>query len=133
MKRLFTRSWTAAARRALSGALVTQCAWLVACSHSSADSTVDAAAAATATASAVPSASASPSVVDQALSFLSGGKPFEGEITTTMTRAGKPPTVLVFTTKGTKGRFSESPPTGDFSYVIEDFASNKATTVSDSK
>jgi hypothetical protein len=130
MKRLFPR--TATARDSLFRALVTSCA-LAACSHSSADSTADVAAAATATASAAPSASASPSVVDQALSFLSGGKPFEGEITTTMTRAGKPPMVLVFTTKGTKGRFSESPSTGDVSYVIEDFASNKATTVSDSK
>jgi hypothetical protein len=69
------------------------------------------------------------SIVDKALSFLTGG-PFEGAITMTMTDAGKPAETIVYEVKGDKMRFDR--PTGpDPGYVIME--GKKLTSVDEKK
>jgi hypothetical protein len=74
------------------------------------------------------------SIVQQALSFVSGG-PFEGEITMNTTNAGKPPQTIVYMVKGTKIRFNTPATTGpgDGGYVIFDGPAKKMTSVSDAQ
>jgi len=76
---------------------------------------------------------AAPTLMDKALSFLSGG-PFQGSMTMTITAAGKPPQTMVYMIKGTKMRFNT--PISDRNgggYVIVDTTGNKMTTVMDAK
>ena len=71
------------------------------------------------------------SIVDKALSFLSGG-PFEGAITMSMTDAGKPAETLTYMVKGEKMRFDR--PTGpDPGYVIVDGPAKKFISVDEKK
>ncbi len=75
---------------------------------------------------------ATATVLDKALSFLSGG-PFQGSLTMTITSAGKPPQTMVYMVKGTKMRFNT--PVGDRrgnGYVLVDTTGTKMTTVMDS-
>jgi hypothetical protein len=116
--------------------LVASCAWMTACSHSSAGTTADAGAAPSASAappSPPPSAAAAPSVVDKALSFLSGG-PFEGDITMTITPESRPAFTQVFEVKGERLRMNTPPAAnGDHMYVVTDYAAKKIMTISDTK
>jgi hypothetical protein len=77
---------------------------------------------------------ATATVLDKALSFLSGG-PFQGSITMTITNAGKPPETMVYMVKGTKMRFNT--PVGERrgggGYVIADTTTNTLTTVMDAQ
>jgi uncharacterized protein DUF4412 len=73
-----------------------------------------------------------PSVVDRALTFLSGG-PFEGDITMSITHEGKPPIVSVFEVKGEKVRFNMASPRPEVSYSIVDFGTKQMMAVSDAK
>jgi uncharacterized protein DUF4412 len=83
---------------------------------------------------AAPSAPPSqPTLVQKALSFLSGG-PFEGEIAMTMSDEGKPVRTIVFEMKGTKTRFD--PPqelTHGAGYAVYDAATKQIITVSESQ
>jgi hypothetical protein len=91
-------------------------------------------AAADAAAAAPASAATTTSLVQKALSFLTGG-PFEGEITTSMTMAGKPTQTITYVVKGDKMRFdvpTHVGPAGD-SYALFDRTTKKITTVTDSK
>jgi hypothetical protein len=74
------------------------------------------------------------SLVQGALSFVSGG-PFEGEITMNVTDAGKPPHTIVYMVKGTKMRFDAPVSTGPGagSYIIFDVPTKKLTTVNDAQ
>jgi hypothetical protein len=84
--------------------------------------------------SATPSAPPSqPTLVQKALSFLSGG-PFEGEITMTTSDDGKPERTIVFEMKGTKTRFD--PPqelAHGAGYAVYDAATKQIVTVSESQ
>jgi len=127
MKKLF---WTTAALLALAG-----------CSkHDEGTATTASSASAAGPASVTPTAETKvPSMVDKALSFLSGG-PFEGDITMTVTDdargAAEGPQTIVYTVKGTKMRFDvphhHGGPEGN-SWAIFDSSSKKMTTVTDSK
>jgi hypothetical protein len=115
--------------------LVASYACVAGCSHPSAGTTADAgvAQAASATPSATASAPSTPSVVDRALSFLSGA-PFEGDITMTITPETRPPFTQVFEVKGDKLRMNPPPsPSGEHSYVVVDYAAKKMMSISDTK
>lgn len=102
------------------------------------DTAADAGATASGSASSGAGTTAAPtaatgSIADKALSFLSGG-PFEGEITMSLTTAGKPPQTMAYMVKGSKMRFNT--PAGDprgAGYVIWDASGKSTTVVSDSK
>jgi Domain of unknown function (DUF4412) len=75
-----------------------------------------------------------PSVLDKALSFLSGG-PFEGEITMTTSGGGNDQThTVVYLVKGQKMRFNTPvrAPGGGNAYVIVDSSTKKMISVTDS-
>ena len=74
-----------------------------------------------------------PSLLDKALSFVSGG-PFEGEITMNVTNKDKPVETVVYMVKGPKMRFNmpEKRP-GESGYAIFDTTTKKVTTVIDSR
>jgi uncharacterized protein DUF4412 len=133
MKRILSSTRTTAAGRAIQGTIVATFASLAACSHSSDGATADVVVAASASASASPAPSAtSPSVVDKALSFLSGG-PFEGEITMSITPEVRPAFSTVFDVKGEKMRFSapSSALGQERRYSLVDFGNKKMVDISD--
>lgn len=108
---------------------------LAACSKPNGSSTgaSPSASAATPTASQTTAATAPPSLLDKALSFLSGG-PFEGDVTMSLTQGDKAPETIVYSVKGTKMRFDvPAHGAGAGSYAIFDSATKKMTTVTDAK
>jgi hypothetical protein len=107
------------------------------------DSADGAAAGSSSTSGATTSA---PSIVDKALTFLSGG-PFEGEVTMTNTStfdaqhahgmtppaAGPQTMTIVYQVKGDKMRFNTPTGGAEAGYVIFDVPAKKMTTISDAK
>ncbi|HEY1960395.1 MAG TPA: DUF4412 domain-containing protein [Polyangiaceae bacterium] len=104
----------------------------LACSKDKTDSAATSAASASASATTATTA-ATPSLLDKALSFVTGG-PFEGEITMQMTDEGRPPRTMLYAVKGNKMRF-DVPGRGaeGDSYAIMDGDTKKMVTVTDSK
>jgi Domain of unknown function (DUF4412) len=116
-----------------SAAFVVSCAWALGCDHTSAGTAADAGVAATPSATPTPPPSATASVVDKALSFLSGGQ-FEGDITMTLTPESKAPFTSVFEIKGDKVRMNTAPTgNGDRNYSVVDYGAKKIMAISDSK
>jgi hypothetical protein len=74
-----------------------------------------------------PSGSATPVVTG--LSFV-GSEPFEGEITMTLTRPGRPPALRFVDVKGARARMRTQPSTGD-TYVLVNTSTWKIDSVSD--
>lgn len=76
-----------------------------------------------------------PSIVDKALSFVTGSTPFEGEITMNVSEKGKTMHTITYEVKGTKMRFDAPAENGPMSggYVIFDSTSKQMQTVSDAK
>jgi hypothetical protein len=133
MKPILAQTRTAAAGRSTTAAAIAVWACLVACSHSSAESTTKATASATPSATAAPSAAPTSSVIDKALSFLSGG-PFEGEITMTISPENKPQITSVYDIKGERLRASTPAISGgEHTYSVLDFGAKKVFVISEAK
>jgi hypothetical protein len=102
-------------------AVLTSCAWLAGCGlFAPKDSAPDAGAA--------PSAPSAPAV--QGLSFVSA-QPFEGEITMTLVRPGKPEGRGYYDVKGAKVRIRSTPSVGGSTYVIADTSTWNVASISD--
>jgi len=78
------------------------------------------------------SSSTTGSVLSGALSLVSGGA-FEGDITATMTREGKPPELFLYEVKGDKVRFVMTPSPAEATYVIVNYTTGESASVSDAK
>lgn len=103
-----------------------------ACNNGKKDGASGAATTTSSSASAAATSTATPSLLQSALSLVSGG-PFEGEITMTMTNAGKPPETIVYSVKGPKMRFVVPSPRAAGSYTIFDTTAKKMMTVNDAQ
>ncbi len=83
---------------------------------------------------AATSTTETPSVVQKALSFVTGSTPFEGDITMNVSDHGKPPQTITYEVKGSKMRFDA--PTGrpgGSGYAIMDTSNKKMITVVDAQ
>ncbi len=90
---------------------------------------------ATASSNSAVTTTAAPSIVDKALSFVTGTTPFEGEITMNVSEKGKTLHTITYDVKGTKMRFDAPAENGPMSggYVIFDSATKQMQTVNDAK
>jgi hypothetical protein len=100
------------------------------CNNSKKDGTSGATAGSAGSSSVAPLSTTS--LLQSAMSFLSGG-PFEGEITMAVTSVGKPPQTIVYEVKGQKMRFVAPSSRGVSTYTIFDGSTRKLMTVTDAQ